>query len=145
MTKINSLDCSFFSRNKQPPYCNLNCCFWAFWVTWVDKAGYLDAVNGLVAYVFPGLWWIHELSVLDLVFNVHVFVERKLPAQRHIDDDPSGPHVKGPVEPFLLQQPRVQDFRGQVRWSANDRFPEGLFPNNPRVSKVTQLNLFYII
>ena len=67
----------------------------------------------------PVFVWIHEMSILDLVFDGHVLVERELAGQRDVDDDPGRPHVQGPVEPFLPKDVGVEDLGSEVGRSSD--------------------------
>ena len=57
---------------------------------------------------------IHEGCVLDLLVDVLVLVEGECSGERDVDDDPSAPHVQGPVVALV-----TEDFGGQVGWGPN--------------------------
>ncbi len=60
------------------------------------------------------------MSILNLVFDSDIFVERKLARQGHVDDDPRGPHVQGAVEALLTQDVGVEHLGGQIGRGSND-------------------------
>lgn len=43
--------------------------------------------------LLPGIGWIHEGCVLDLIVDIFIFIKREGATQAHIDDDPNRPHV----------------------------------------------------
>ena len=79
---------------------------------------------------------IHEGGVLDLFVDVLVLIEGECSGERDVDDDPSAPHVQGPVVALVTQH-----LRGKVGWGTNYRLSEGFLANDSRESEVTQLNL----
>ena len=122
-------------------YFNLKFKIFLFFFVVSSSLWYLDAVDGFWADGFPGFVWIHEMSILDLVFDGHVLVKRELAGKRDVDDDPRRPHVQGPVEPFLTEDVRVQDLGSEVGRSSDYWLPEGFLPDNSRVSEITQFDL----
>ena len=102
---------------------------------------YLDAVNGHLANACPRLGRVHELSVLDLVLDVNILVERELARQRHVDDHAQGPHVQGPVEALLLQYVGVEDLGREVGGRSHDRLAKGLLADDSRVAEIAQFDL----
>ena len=87
-------------------------------------------------YLLPGVRRIHEGGVLYLFIDVFIFVEGKSPGERDVDDDPSAPHVQGPVVALVTEH-----LGGKVGWGTNYRLSEPLFSNYSRESEVTQLYL----
>ena len=57
---------------------------------------------------------LHEGSVLDLLVDILVLIERECSRERDVDDDPSAPHVQGPVVALV-----TQDLGGKVGWRTN--------------------------
>lgn len=62
---------------------------------------YLDAVDAFATDRLPRVVGVHEVSILDLVFDGHVLVEGELAGKRYVDDHTHGPHVQGSVESLL--------------------------------------------
>jgi len=85
---------------------------------------------------FPWMRRIHECRILDLFMNILILIERKSSRKWHIYDDPSTPHIQGPVVALV-----TQDLRRQVCWCTNNRFSEPLLSNYSREAKVTQFHL----
>ena len=79
---------------------------------------------------------IHEGGVLDLFVDILVLIERECSRERDIDDDPSAPHVEGPVVALVTQH-----LGSEVGWRPDYRLSEPLFSNYSRESEVTQFNL----
>lgn len=86
--------------------------------------------------VLPGGRGVHEGSILDLVIDVFILIERKCPAQADIHNDSHGPHVKGAVVAFTAQHLWSQVGRG-----AHHRPPERLLADDSGKAKVAQLHL----
>ena len=79
---------------------------------------------------------IHEGGVLYLFVDVLVLIERECSRERDVDDDPSAPHVEGPVVSLVTEH-----LGSKVGRSAHYGLSEPLFSNYSRESKVTQFNL----
>ena len=79
---------------------------------------------------------IHEGGVLYLFVDVLVLIERECSRERDVDDDPSAPHVQGPVVALVTQH-----LGGKVGWGANYRLSEPLFSNYSREAEVTKFYL----
>ena len=79
---------------------------------------------------------IHEGGVLDLFVDILVLIERECSRERDVDDDPSAPHVEGPVVSLVTEH-----LGSKVGRSAHYGLSEPLFSNYSRESKVTQFNL----
>ena len=79
---------------------------------------------------------IHEGGVLDLFVDILVLIERECSRERDIDDDPSAPHVEGPVVSLVTEH-----LGSKVGRSAHYGLSEPLFSNYSRESEVTQFNL----
>ena len=112
-----------------------------YFVSEFFRRRYLDAVDGFRADGLPRVVRIHEVSIFDLVLDSHVLVERELAGERHVDDHPGRPHVQRTVEPLLAEDVRVENLRGQVGRSSDDRFPERLFSDDPRVTEIAEFDL----
>lgn len=84
----------------------------------------------------PGVGWVHEGSVLDLVINVFVLVEGEGATQTHVDDDAYWPHVQRAVVAFTAQH-----LRSQVRRCAHYRAPKWLLSDDAGEAEITQLHL----
>ena len=79
---------------------------------------------------------IHEGGVLYLFVDILVLIERECSRERDVDDDPSAPHVEGPVVALVPEH-----LGSKVGWCTNYRLSEPLFSNYSRESEVTQFNL----
>ena len=74
----------------------------------------IDQINGLGRYFLPRMRRIHEGGILYLFVDVLVLIERECSRERDVDDDPSAPHVQGPVVALV-----TQDLGGKVGWRTN--------------------------
>ena len=97
------------------------------------KGGLLFTITG---DLFPGVWRVHEGSVVDLVVDILVLIERECPTQADVHNDTDRPHVQWAVV-TLVQQ----NLRGQVGWGADYRAAERLLANDAGKTEVTQLHL----
>lgn len=55
------------------------------------KGGLLFTITG---DLFPGVWRVHEGSVVDLVVDILVLIERECPTQADVHNDTDRPHVQ---------------------------------------------------
>ena len=84
----------FFAGNTMGPSVYSQC-------KGVQGDQYLDAVDAFATDRLPRVVGVHEVSILDLVFDGHVLVEGELAGKRYVDDHTHGPHVQGSVESLL--------------------------------------------
>ncbi len=85
---------------------------------------------------FPGVWRVHESSVLDLVMNVFILIKGEGSTETDIDDDTHWPHVQRAVVALVAKH-----LRGEVRWGTYHRTPKRLLTNNTCKTEITQLHL----
>ena len=95
-----------------------------------------DQLYGILMDFLPRMRRIHEGGVLDLFVDILVLIERECSRERDVDDDPSAPHVEGPVVSLVTEH-----LGSKVGRSAHYGLSEPLFSNYSRESKVTQFNL----
>ena len=95
-----------------------------------------DQLYGILMDFLPRMRRIHKGGVLYLFVDVLVLIERECSRERDVDDDPSAPHVQGPVVALVTQH-----LGGKVGWGTDYRLSEGFLANDSRESEVTQLNL----
>lgn len=86
--------------------------------------------------LLPGVGWVHEGSVLDLILDLLILVEGERPAQADVDDDAHRPHVQRAVVAFAAQH-----LGRQVRRRPDHRAAERLLPDDAGEAKVTKLHL----
>lgn len=86
--------------------------------------------------LLPGVGWVHEGGILDLVIDVLVLIEGKRPAQTDVDDDADRPHVQRSVVAFAAEHLGRQVGRSANHWAA-----ERLFPDDTSETKVAELHL----
>lgn len=86
--------------------------------------------------LLPGVGWVHEGGVLDLVVDVLVLVEGERPAQADVDDDANRPHVQRSVVAFTAEH-----LRRQVGRCPDHRAAERLLSNDTSEAEVAELHL----
>lgn len=84
----------------------------------------------------PGLPWVHESRVGDLLPDVLFLVEGERAAQAHVHDDAHGPHVQGAVVAVAADH-----LRGQVGWRPHDGATERLLAYDAGEAEVAELHL----
>lgn len=84
----------------------------------------------------PGLSWVHEGSICDLLPDVLVLVEGERAAQAHVHDDAHGPHVQRAVVAAAADH-----LWRQVGRRPHDRAAERLLADDAGEAEVTQLHL----
>lgn len=90
----------------------------------------------LWGHCFPGVGWVHESSILDLIMNVFILIKRERSTETDIDDHTHGPHVQRAVVALVPKH-----LRGEVRRGSYHRTPKRLLTNNTCKTEITQLHL----
>ena len=90
-----------------------------------------DQLYGILMDFLPRMRRIHEGGVLYLFVDILVLIERECSRERDVDDDPSAPHVEGPVVALVTQH-----LGSEVGWRPDYRLSEGFLADNSRESEV---------
>ena len=100
------------------------------------KYGGSESSLTLLWDLLPGVGWVHEGGVLDLVVDVLVFVEGERPAQTDVDDDADWPHVQRSVVAFAAKH-----LWSQICWRADDWATERLLTDDTSEAEVAEFHL----
>ena len=95
-----------------------------------------DQLYGILMDFLPRMRRIHEGGVLDLFVDILVLIERECSRERDVDDDPSAPHVEGPVVSLVTEH-----LGSKVGRSAHYGLSERFLSNNSGEAKVAEFNL----